>query len=202
MARNRKSRKTNNSVAIVGDGPTEQIYFNQMKETESLRNHNIKPELPCRAGRGGGHMRVLNRIDELLEEGHDHIYCLIDYDKVIEEGNVQKFESECRRFDPDRVTILINNPSFEMWYVSHFTRTGKLFKNGKEVETYLKKYIPSYSKSRNYLIKKNIYNHLEPKITSAISNAKSLEHKRSDKSERYPRAEVFKLVEKLRKLDK
>lgn len=198
MARKKKIRSATKQYAIVGDGFTEKIYFEQLKESESIKDFTIKPQLPNKKGKGGGHVRVLQKVKELLHEGYDHVYCLIDFDKVVQENNTDNFRKDCLLLDQEKVTILINNPCFEVWFVLHFEKTGKLFSSGDEVEKKLCQHIKDYSKNQQYLQKKNIYSYLKPMLFSkAIPNAEFLERNREEQCELYPRAEVYKLMKDL-----
>lgn len=84
---NRKSFKK--SIAIVGDGLCEKIYFEQMKAFEKDLVFQIKPELPKQ---GGSWKKVFEKAKELLEKATDEVHCLIDYDKINEEKAYQAYQ--------------------------------------------------------------------------------------------------------------
>lgn len=199
MARIKKNIVPPMRYAIVGDGYTEKIYFEHFKEDSNRNDFVIKPELPSNKGKGGNHNKVLNKASDLLEKGYDHVYCLIDYDTVITENKEQQFINDCAEFDPSKVTFYINNPCFEFWFLLHFKRSGKDY-SATELEIDLRSYITDYSKNQEYQRKNNIYSRLKPFInTKAIPNAKFFERNRDSHSNKYPRAEVFKLIEQLLK---
>lgn len=86
--RNRRKRSVSPAIAIVGDGFCEQIYFQQLREAEGIRNIQIRPELPNRSGKGGGFKRIFIKAEELAKEGYDRVFCLIDMDVVLYENNL------------------------------------------------------------------------------------------------------------------
>jgi RloB-like protein len=196
MGRQIKLRKAQNKgEAIVGDGLCEKLYFDQMKYEEGLTSR-IEPQLP----KTGSWSRVFDTVDNLLRnEEYNHIYCLIDFDKVIEESAAySRYLSRKNKFEKTgKVTVFECNPCFETWYLVHFEKTGKLFDNCNHVADTLRKHINDYAKDEKYYTRKAIYKHLKPFQKTAIKNAEFLELNRKDYSEHYPRAEVFKLIEQL-----
>lgn len=199
MARNRKLRISPKVEAIVGDGPTEKHYFEQLNVICGIRNISIKPDLPDTARKGEGkYNKVFNRAESLLADDYDHVHCLIDYDAVIQERKTSDFQTKCRKLlkaYPNRLTIYINNPCFEMWLLLHYEKTSRSFDSCKRVETALKKYVKDYSKQQDYT--RQLCSKLYPKISTAVSNAQTLEHQRDQYGEYYPRAEVHRLISAL-----
>jgi RloB-like protein len=186
---------------IVGDGLCEKLYFDMMKIGEGLKS-KIVPLLPAKSG---SWHKVLDTAAMLLEKEYDHVYCLIDFDKVIEERAFDKYGKMCKNLEKiakGRITILECNPCFEIWFLLHFQKTSKSFDNCNHVANDLKKHISDYAKSELYYIQKNIYAYLNEKQANAIENAKFLELNRDDFGKNYPRAEVYKLVEALLKREK
>jgi len=197
MTRKTKHRNFKKVVAIVGDGFTEKIYFDQLKELEQLEDVVIKPELPGKAHKGGSYKRIIESAKSLIEKGYDHVYCLIDFDTVISEKKIAAFKNDVACLDPDCFTVYINNPCFETWILLHFEKTAKLFGSCEEVSTKILPHIKGYNKRQDYLKRKNIYKALRPYLDKAIQNAASLEPDRSDHSDKKPRAEIFKIFKVL-----
>ena len=198
-----KQRKSPPIYAIVGDGYSEKIYFEQLKESEQFKNIQIKPDLPNRSGKGAGFMRVMAKAEEMLELGYAKIYCLIDFDTVISEDKLGYFLKEKARLEKKGIIVLICNPCFEIWYLLHFKKTGKPFSNCDSVADVLKKEtdLTDYSKEQGYYHKKNLYVYLRSKLDTAVKNARFLEIDRDIQGYNFPRAEVFKLIEALNILD-
>lgn len=205
MARPDKKRKFLRRIAVVGDGVTEKIYFEQLKEIERIKDVVIKPELPSKSSKGGSYKKAINTAKSLAEEGYDHVYCLIDFDTVLSENKLSDFTQELKGINTKEITIYINNPCFETWVLVHYEKTGKAFSDCDTVGKAVTKHLKDYCKNQEYLRKKNLYKTLRPQLeTSAIPNAKFLEVNREEKGNNYPRAEVFKffLKEKIVKLKK
>jgi hypothetical protein len=197
MARKIQHRNFKKTVAIVGDGFTEKIYFDQLKEMESLDNIIIKPELPRKAHKGGAYKRTIETAKSLLEKGYDYVYCLIDFDTVISEKNIAAFKKDIACLDQNYFTVYVNNPCFETWILLHFEKTAKLFSSCEEVSTKILPHTKDYNKRQDYFKRKNIYRLLKPYLAKAIQHAASLEVNRSDHSDKQPRAEIFKIFKTL-----
>lgn len=193
MARPDKKRKLLRRIAVVGDGVTEKIYFEQLKEIERIKDVVIKPELPSKSSKGGSYKKAINTAKFLVEEGYDHVYCLIDFDTVLSENKLADFTQELKDIDTKEITVYINNPCFETWVLVHYEKTGKAFSDCDAVGKAVTKHVKDYCKSQEYLRKKNLYKILRPQLeTNAILNAEFLEDNREEKGNNYPRAEVFK----------
>lgn len=205
MARADKKRKLIRRIAVVGDGITEKIYFEQLKEAERIKDVVIKPELPGKSSKGGSYKKAINTSQSLVEDGYDHVYCLIDFDTVLSEDKLTEFTQELKGINSKEVTIYINNPCFETWVLVHYEKTGKAFADCDAVGKVITKHLNDYCKNQEYLRRKNLYKTLRPYLeTAAIPNAVFLEIDREEKGNNYPRAEVFKffLKEKIVKIKK
>lgn len=203
MARIDKKRDLIRRIAVVGDGVTERIYFEQLKELERVKNVVIKPELPSKSSKGGSYKKAINTAKSLVEEGYDHVYCLIDFDTVLSENKLDSFMQELKNMDSKKITVYINNPCFEIWVLMHYEKTGRSFSDCNSVSKTITRYLNDYCKNKEYLRKKNLYKILRPHLeTNAISNARFLENDRDAKGNNYPRAEVYKffLKEKIIKI--
>jgi hypothetical protein len=167
-----------------------------MKAAEKLTS-NIEPKLP----KTGSWSTVFETVDKLLLNGaYSHIYCLIDYDTVISKNEVQKYLKQKKELEETkRVTVFECNPCFEMWFLVHYEKTSRPFEHCGSVADYLKKqHITDYDKTEEYYKRKRIYEHLKLKQPTAILNAHFLEQNREDYGPKYPRAEVYKLIEILK----
>lgn len=193
MARPDKKRKFIRRIAVVGDGVTEKIYFEQLKELERIKDVVIKPELPSKSSKGGSYKKAINTAKSLVEEGYDHVYCLIDFDTVLSENKLAEFTQELKETDSKKITVYINNPCFETWVLVHYEKTGKAFADCDTVGKAITKHLKDYCKNQEYLRKKILYKTLRPQLeTDAVPNAAFLEDDRAAKGNNYQRAEVFK----------
>lgn len=76
------------------------------------------------------------------------------------------------------VTILVNTPCLEFWFLLHDKTTGKYYEKCKPVESLLKtsNILPKYKKTEEYFKnnKLNIYQRLKPYQKQANNNAMQL----------------------------
>jgi hypothetical protein len=178
MARNPKLKQTRRTVALVGDGQTERIYFANVRDTDRPENLAIFPDYPRKIGSYKG---VLERSIALKNDGYDRVYALIDMDKIIEENKVVEYRKAKVTAEKMGVIVLENNPCFEIWILLHFNRTGKLFDNCDHVIVEIKKNdeISNYSKAERYLTAAKLYEKYKDRLlNTAIPNAKRLEQRR------------------------
>jgi RloB-like protein len=192
MSRNRKPIKpTNKRIAVVGDGQTEKIYFDKLKEVEGLRNVSLKPDLPKSIGSYKG---VFDKADSLYTEGYDEVYCLIDMDKVLSDNTLAKYLTDKKRIEKKGIIVFENNPCIEFWFLLHYVRTTKPFANCESVEKELQKYIPNYAKNQQYLVQSNIYKTLKPNLLNAFENAKWIEENQIKNEHNSSKSEAYKLI--------
>ncbi|GAA0544651.1 RloB family protein [Chitinophaga japonensis] len=195
MARtHRKQQQQRNTVAIVGDGQTESIYFFDVRDTDRPKHLTIFPDIP---GRIGNYKGVLGRAIALTDE-YDHVFALIDFDKVLQDNQQEAYSRDKKQAIAAGVIVLENNPCFEIWLLLHFLHTDKLFNNCKEVEESLrhKDRIPGYNKSEGAIKRAGLYkNYKDLLMARAIPNAKRLERDREDRGPKYPRAEIYRFFE-------
>jgi len=195
MARHPKLKQTRLTVALVGDGQTERIYFANVRDTDRPANLAIFPDYPRKIGSYKG---VLERSVALKKEGYDRVYALIDMDKIIDENKIAEYRQAKITAENIGVIVLENNPCFEIWILLHFNRTGRLFGNCDEVVAEIQKndQLSNYSKAERYQTAAKLYEKYKDELLeTAIPNAKRLEQRREDQSERYPRAETFRFFE-------
>ncbi len=76
----------------------------------------------------------------------------------------------------------------------HFVKTNRHFQNSKVVEKELKKFVPDYSKTENYLKNVNWVNQFVEKLEIACNNVKSIEYLKGSSY-----SNVYKAIEQLEK---
>lgn len=188
------------AIAIVGDGLCEQVYFQQLREVESIRHIQIKPELPNTSGKGG-FRRVLAKAEELKKVGYNYVFCLMDLDVVFQNSHQDVYRKEKKRVQNLGVTVIECNPCFEVWFLLHFKRTNRSFDDCRQLERILRQEtdLAEYAKERRYFERKNLYSTLRLRLHSeAIPNSEWLE-KQHDESQgdHFLRCEVHKVIQAL-----
>jgi hypothetical protein len=191
MGRPHKKRSGRYTVALVGDGFTEQIYFDDLKDTDRPDGLDIKPEYPRNPG---SFKSVLGRAMKLRQD-YSRVYALIDMDAIVAQRQQRAYQQLKATAERKGVIVLENNPCFEMWLLLHFRPTGQHFGNCDEVGAELRRYIPDYDKSQRFQQAAHLYANFRDRIPQAITNALLLEADRDDRDEYYPRAETFRFFE-------
>lgn len=193
MGRNSKNRPVRDTVALVGDGQTERIYFANVRDVDRPPGLTIQPDYPRKLGSYKG---VLDRAIALKHDGFNHVFALIDMDKIIQDNKIEEYQHAKAIVKEIGVIILENNPCFEIWLLLHFVHTGRLFSNCSDVVTELRKHIPDYSKGEKFLNAAALYRKYKQQLTeTALVNAKRLEVNRAAQDVLYPRAETFRFFE-------
>ena len=168
MARQSKNRKLREAIAVVGEGVTEWCYFENLKRKEHLTIH-LKPELPSHSG----WQAVVSKAKMLLVQEFDKVYCIIDYDTIVAERQIGKYEKLKHGCSP-KIVFIENNPCFEIWFLLHFRYSSKPYVNCDSVSLDLKRFILEYAKTEQYFIRKEMYSFLLPLLPTALENAKRL----------------------------
>lgn len=182
MRQQRKIKNVNRNYAFVVDGETEAWYLQMMKRNEQELRINIVPRIPQK--------KSIKQQFDLVKElsvNHTKVFWIIDLDVVVKESKTSpkgknksiKVFNECRNTLLNKyknVSIIVNNPCLEFWFLLHFTQTSRLFENCIDVEKLLKKELKDYQKNEKYFTKENndIYKRLKPKMQLAICNAELL----------------------------
>lgn len=193
MGRNPKNRPVRDTVALVGDGQTERIYFGDVRDVYRPTSLTIQPDYPRKLGSYKG---VLDRATALKNDSFNHVFALIDMDKIIQENRTTEYQHAKATAERAGVIILENNPCFEIWLLLHFVHTGRLFSNCSDVVTELRKHIPDYTKGEKFLNSTGLYRNYKKQLAeTAIANAKKLEIDRAAQDALYPRAETFRFFE-------
>ena len=179
------------SIALIGDGETESWYIQKLKEQEKdiLDSMNLtlnsEPKLPSKKK---GLKKLCEDIKN-LEKEHDKIFWIVDFDTIIREtkekknGKERKLDTFRKYFNDlsgkEKITIIINNPCLEFWFLQHFGKISKYYSGYYgELEKELKKHIQNYDKKRKFYNScnggKGIYSLLKQKLGKAISNSRDI----------------------------
>lgn len=191
MARKRNKRKSRKTIAIVGDGHTEKIYFEDYRNSERPESLTIKPDLP---GKKSGYNGVLSKAIDLKIDGYDEVIAIIDMDILKNKNQKDKYKLLKDKANAKGVLVLENNPCMEFWFLIHFIKSHKLFTNGSSVIAELRKNnrIPDYQKNQKWQRKTGLFNLLKKAlIEKAITNGKYVESVQNDSS-----AQIYRLFEK------
>lgn len=187
---------------------TEQMYFEEFKESEIFNNDLIYLHILKRpkSDTNSAPNHVFNKLkreakDEYNFERDDELWMIIDTDRW---KNIEEMILECEK--QKNMFVAVSNPCFEFWLLLHIKdiseysseemqlilQNRKVSLNRNYVDTKIVEILGSYNKSNP---KPELY---IPTIESAIIQAKKL----NLSDENYPKSLgsfVYKIVEKLKK---
>jgi hypothetical protein len=173
------------TIAVIGEGITEREYFKSLKQHEKL-DFKFKPDIP----KHSDIKSIISKAESLCEI-YDLVYCIIDLDRIL--LNSRELDFYNRNKSKNKNIIFIeNNPCFEIWFLLHFELSARAYENCPSLISILKKYIPDYCKSINYLNSRDLYHIFRPKLEYALKNSIRLE-----RLNRNCKCDVHKLILKM-----
>ena len=148
MARKTSLRQRRNPIpTIIGAGITEQWYFTHLK---ALRGYRVKirPRFFGTETAAG----LDKKIEEVLRDESIAI-CVFDADvSTWNEAERKKLTALQKKYEGNPSVLLCDSmPSIEYWFLLHFKHTTRHFGTSKAVIKELKKYIPQYDKTEQFL---------------------------------------------------
>lgn len=197
MPRKTGKIKSNHTILIVTEGHTEKIYFSQMKSFERFTEITIIP-------RTAKHSSVEEILETAIEESksgvYDSIWSVFDRDKMSAEGKSDNLKLKIKAAEKSGVKFADSLPSFEIWFLLHYSMPKKHYSNQDLLIKELKNYIKNYEKNKEWLERNNLYRTLRPLLEKAIENSKFLESRNSEDSEQNSSSmtNVYKIFEELR----
>ncbi len=196
----RKTRTLRKSYSIIGDGHTEKWYFELMKQHERLPRIDLHPELPVKSN-------IKNLFTQAIKNAkiYDKVFLLIDLDVIINNHKIEEFKKYLKKVKNNKkISVLVNTPCLEFWFLLHFNKTSRFFVKCSDVEKELKKdgRIKGYRKTEKFFkqAKRDIYRLLKPYQQNAITNACALGDFDFERI-RSPKAEIYKVVDFLLKTE-
>ena len=209
MSRKNKNKKLKKSFDIIVDGETESWYIRQLKNQEKENiSVNLKPKLPSKKNLE----YLYKQVKKLFEEENNKIFWIVDFDTIIKETKEAKkgTQTKLKQFieyykelsNNEKITIIINNPCLEYWFLQHYKQNDKYFSKYEELKKELRKHIKDYDKTKEFYHKGNgIYSllKLDKKLKTAITNSKKLKDfgKIDNNNYEVGMAEMYKLFEEL-----
>ena len=172
MGRRISKTKKFTSYAVLGDGQTEQYYFEHLKKIKGFK-YIVRPRLFKSIT-----IELADElIQEMLKEGYDMVVYFTDYDTIVQQGKMAKYNKIVAKYQKrSDVLICESMPSIEFWILLHYIKTTRYFQNAGEVLKELKKYLPEFSKATSFLEKQKWVEDLcrDGKLTAAMKNASEI----------------------------
>lgn len=148
MARKTSLKQRRSPIpTIIGAGITEQWYFTHLK---ALRGYRVKirPRFFGTETAAG----LAKRIEEVLQDEGIAI-CVFDADVSTWNDAERKKLDALRKKYKDNPSVLLcdSMPSIEFWFLLHYKKTTRHFGTSKAVIKELRKYLPQYDKTEQFL---------------------------------------------------
>lgn len=148
MARKTSLKQRRSPIpTIIGAGITEQWYFTHLK---ALRGYRIKirPRFFGTETAAG----LDKKIEEVLRDEGIAI-CVYDADvSTWNEAERKKLAALQKKYDGNASVLLCDSmPSIEYWFLLHYKHTTRHFGTSKAVIKELRKYLPQYDKTEQFL---------------------------------------------------
>jgi hypothetical protein len=169
MSRQINKLKQYKRFVVLGDGQTEQYYLEHLKAIGGY-NYSIRPLL----FNSITIEKAISLIKDLLEDGYDMVIYLTDYDTIVNQNKEVVFQKLTDKYKNSRkVMICETMPSIEFWFLLHFQKTTREFRNAEEATCLLLKHIRGYSKDESFLRKSKWVEDLcsDEKLNKAIAFA-------------------------------
>lgn len=171
------------TIAFVVEGKTEMWYLQMLKKNEERQHNvriNIKPEIPQKKRLKEQYELVCD-----LAKEHKTVFWILDFDVVLKETSEHRkggkkpldefleYRERLQKKKYENVRIVVNNPCFEYWFLLHYVRTQRRYRNCSGVIKELEKKLHGYEKTEKYFKNKSkdIYSRLKPHLKEAIDNA-------------------------------
>lgn len=152
MARKTSLKQRRSPIpTIIGAGITEQWYFTHLK---SLRGYRVKIR-PRFFGTETA-VGMAKRIEEVLQNEGIAI-CVFDADvSTWNDAERRKLDVLRKKYKDNPSVLLCDSmPSIEFWFLLHYKNTSRFFGTSKAVIQELRKYVPQYDKTEQFLSNQN-----------------------------------------------
>lgn len=192
---------------ILGEGPTEFFYFKSLCDV--FRHITIKPDYPKHTNL----KELEKKIEEGVEMGYSHIFCIIDMDtkdKEPERSQYQKMKAKyAEPINKPKKGIYCSVEFFEthrcseLFFLYYFRYTSRPYDDQEPLLKDLNQYV-EYRKTIEFFIKtKGLHSYFERNggsLEKAVDNAnRSIDEKNNDGRD-YTYSELGRLMERLKGL--
>ena len=196
-----QKRKLKKTILIVCEGEkTERYYLDGLKREETISKVFAITVVP---GKGGSRSQIIDRVinQKAQRKGVDVVLCVLDTEALETPQAKEDLAAARQEADRNDITLYLSNPAFEVWFLAHFIRTSRSFRDCDAVIIELDKewrraFRQPYNKSDTRL-----YQKLAKGTQVAVTNAKmvvEIDHReKSDIADRNSSTDFYRLVERL-----
>lgn len=201
IRRTPRRKKLKKTILIVCEGEkTERYYLDGLKREETVSKAFAITVVP---GKGGSRSQIIERAinQKAQRKGMDVVFCVPDTESletIQAKADLAAARQEAARND---IALYLSNPAFEVWFLAHFIRTSRFFRNCEAVIVELDRkwndaFGQPYDKSDD-----RMYQRLATHTQDAVNNAKmvvEIDHReKSDITDRNSSTDFYRLVERL-----
>jgi hypothetical protein len=189
------------TVLIVGEGQeTEANYFDGLKRLDEV---TARFTVTVRRGHGFNPESVVQEAIEHKERSqrqgkeYDEVWCILDVEGPEKRESLDRAVTLARQND---IKLCLSNPAFEVWFLAHFVRTSRAFKDCDAVIRELDKHWPQVSSAPYAKNDDRVFERLKDKLDNACKNARLVretDHHDDNTAECNSSTEVYQLVEHL-----
>lgn len=200
--------KLNNSVLILGEGPTEFFYLKSLADT--FKHITIKPDYPKHTNL----QELEQKIKEGVDMGYSHIFCMIDMDtKESGPERAQYLQMKARYakvIDRPRKGIYCKVEFFEthrcseLFFLYYFRYTSKMYSTQDALIEDLNHDV-EYRKTCDFFIKtKGLHSYFEKNggsLAAAVENAERSVSDRQAGIRDYTYSELGRMIKQLEEIE-
>lgn len=200
MPRKTGKLKANKTFLLVVEGPTEKIYFSDVKANGHIPGVTITPKV---AKHSDLNTILKTAISEFETGVYDSIWCVFDRDTIVANGMSEETANQYKIALEKGIHFADSMPAFEVWFLLHYTMPNLYYTSQDGVIKDLKKHIPDYSKNQEWLSSANLYSNLKPYFDCAMKKAPELNKRKEETgNESSTICNVYQLFEELIKVVK
>ena len=197
MPRKTSKLKGNKTFFIVVEGPTERIYFSDVKTNSRIPGVTITPKI---AKHSDLNTILKTAITEFKTGAYDSVWCVFDRDTIAKDGMSKELKNQYENAKSLGIHFADSMPAFEVWFLLHFAMPAQFYSSQGSVIKELRKHIPDYEKDQKWLSSANLYSKLKPYFEDAMKKAAELDTKKEiSESANATICHVYKLFEELLK---
>ena len=197
-------KKLKKTILIVCEGEkTERNYLEGLKGKETIKKAFA---ITVVGGKGGSRSQIIERAvnrkkKEEQRKEIDVSLCVLDTESLETTQAKQDLAAARREAARNDIALYLSNPAFEVWFLAHFRRTSRSFRNCDAVIAELNgRWRAAFGRPYNKS-DVNVYQKLAERTQDAVINAKNvveIYHRgKPDIADRNSSTDFYRLVEKL-----
>ena len=196
--------KLRQTALILGEGPTEFFYFKSLCDV--FKHITIKPDYPKHTNL----KELEKKIEEGIEMGYSHIFCIIDMDTKDSEPERSQYQKMKAKYaEPIKkpkkgiycsVEFFETHRCTELFFLYYFRYTSRPYDDQEPLLKDLNQYV-EYRKTIEFFIKtKGLHSYFERNggsLEKAIANADRSMDERNNDGRDYTFSEIGRLMQRL-----